>query len=235
MDTNPNSIVQVKDLSFQYPRAHPLFRAINIFLDGPGFYSIFGRSGTGKSTLGKIIAGRLVPRPLVGVSVPRPALYASSEDILPSWLSVSEHLNEFLKGKEQKSQLEAFLKVADLPEALSAHRPTELSLGQRQRFNLARYLLREAPCLVLDEALIGVDQPTRWKILEWIKEHRKSWITILISHEIEDVALFSQAIVKLSVGTPAEVTMISGLNLQHVEDPAAIAGYGAIRGALLAP
>jgi len=93
-----------------------------------------------------------------------------------------------------------------------------LSLGQRQRANLARYLIRDAACLILDEALIGVDQPTRWNILKWIKAERRNVTTIMISHEVDDVAIFSKQIIKLEKGAPAHIKILHGSDLDDALD-----------------
>ncbi|HLH89032.1 MAG TPA: ATP-binding cassette domain-containing protein [Xanthobacteraceae bacterium] len=209
-------MITIKGLRFSYRPDDPLFDGISFDLSMPGFYAIFGRSGSGKSTLGKIFARRLSAAADV-ISVPEPVLYASTDDILPHWVPVAKHLNEFLPPNTN-DKLTSYWEAAQLDKKTYASLPPELSLGQRQRVNLARYVVREAPCLVLDEVLVGVDQPSRWRILKWIKGRRQGLFTILISHEIDDVAVFSKQVIKLESSRPASISVLTGCDLDEVPD-----------------
>jgi len=223
----------LRNLTFGYGTDVMLFEKASFSISTPGFYSIFGKSGSGKSTLGRIIAGRISGFRAEEILVPTPVLYASSDDILPHWVSVSRHLAEFLPSGTD-ARLKAYEEVAELGPQVYKSFPSELSLGQRQRVNLARYLVRSTPCLVLDEVLIGVDQPTRWKILKWIKSERSGMFTILISHEVEDVAIFSKRIIKLHMERPVRLVLLDGSDLS--EPPATIsASHSALRTELIKP
>jgi ABC-type multidrug transport system ATPase subunit len=214
VQNSTSAILDVENLKFSYDSDAPLFDGLSFYLSDPGFYSIFGRSGSGKSTLGRIIAGRLPGARSERLRIPTPALYVSSDEILPHWVLVSDHLKQFLPSGADNI-LRAYWEVAELGPAVFSKLPPELSLGQRQRVNLARYLVRSARSLVLDEVLIGVDQPTRWKILKWIKSERVGMFTFLISHEIDDVAIFSKQILTVHMERPVRVTLLDGSDLSE--------------------
>ena len=62
-----------------------------------------------------------------------------------------------------------------------------LSGGQKQRSSIARALKKDAPILILDDALSAVDTDTEEKILKNLKENRKGKTTILIAHRISTI------------------------------------------------
>src|SRR5262249_58303202 len=69
-------------------------------------------------------------------------------------------------------------------DTLIGERGVTLSGGQRQRTAIARALLREAPVLVLDDALSAVDTHTEAEILESLKRRRGRHTTIVIAHRL---------------------------------------------------
>ena len=72
-------------------------------------------------------------------------------------------------------------------DTLVGERGVTLSGGQRQRVALARALLKDAPILVLDDALSAVDTETEGRILEALRNRRGRRTTILIAHRISSV------------------------------------------------
>ena len=59
-----------------------------------------------------------------------------------------------------------------------------MSGGQRQRIAIARAILRDAPVLVLDEPMTGLDAPTAARIMEPLKRLMAGRTTILITHDL---------------------------------------------------
>lgn len=228
------AMIRLTNLTFGYSKRDPLFSGAQLVLPEPGFYAVFGASGSGKSTLGKIVAGLLQSSGDGDQRIPQDALFASCDDLLPQWMPVGRHLQAFTPS-DAHPLLEDILKVSGLARELHDHLPTQLSHGQRQRFNLARYAVQSPACLVLDEPLVGVDQPARWRILEWLKAHRRGQTTVLISHELDDVALFAKLIVKLSSARPAQLTVIDGLDGDDASQPFDGVAHRRIRHALLKP
>lgn len=69
-----------------------------------------------------------------------------------------------------------------------------LSLGQKNRANLLRYLVQDFDMLIIDEALANVDEPSRETILSSIKNHFPKRTFLYISHNVTEVAFFSKEI-----------------------------------------
>ena len=88
-------------------------------------------------------------------------------------------------------------KLADIDENVSSfalgydtvlgERGVTVSGGQKQRISIARALLKEAPILILDDAVSAVDVKTEQKILENLKRERQGKTTLLIAHRVSTV------------------------------------------------
>ncbi len=87
-------------------------------------------------------------------------------------------------------------------DGLAARKPHELSGGQQQRVALARALAREPRLLLLDEPFSAVDRPTRRALVETIQDLRADLAIplIVVSHDIEDVARIADRIAVLEAG-----------------------------------
>lgn len=72
-------------------------------------------------------------------------------------------------------------------ETIVGERGVTLSGGQKQRSSIARALLKNAPIMILDDALSAVDTDTEKQILENLRENRKGKTTILIAHRISTI------------------------------------------------
>ena len=103
-------------------------------------------------------------------------------------------------------------------EAHLESRFSGLSMGQKNRINLARYLVQEFDLLIADEVLANVDEPTRDHILERLKTLFPKKTFIYISHNALEVARFSQTIHVLPHGPTAgtnRIHKITGLDRQE--------------------
>lgn len=79
-----------------------------------------------------------------------------------------------------------------------------LSGGQKQRSSIARALMKNAPILILDDALSAVDTDTEERLLQNLKENRRGKTTILIAHRISTIQ-HADVILVLEDGRAAEV------------------------------
>ncbi len=72
-------------------------------------------------------------------------------------------------------------------ETIVGERGVTLSGGQKQRSSIARALMKNAPVLILDDALSAVDTDTEEHILRNLKQNRRGKTTILIAHRISTI------------------------------------------------
>ena len=100
----------------------------------------------------------------------------------------------FFDERITRSQVQAAAEIADLHETILGfpdgyetilgERGVTLSGGQKQRVSLARALVREAPFLVLDDALSAVDTETERRILTSLKNSHKHSAVLIISNRV---------------------------------------------------
>jgi ABC-type nitrate/sulfonate/bicarbonate transport system ATPase subunit len=189
--------IQCKDLTYRYPGASAeVFQNLNFRISGPGFHSLFGPSGVGKTTLARIMAGEIPVSPsnLTENNIGQ-TFYSYNLERLPGWHTVGEHL-ESVSSSSNRDKISDLIGLFGLQSCLHS-RFTHLSLGQQNRANLLRYLLQDFGCLIMDESLANVDEATREVIILKIKEMFPGKTFVYISHNIQEVAKLCKKILVL--------------------------------------
>ena len=118
----------------------------------------------------------------------------------------------------EKRAVEAIRLVGLDPDEFGERSPFELSGGQKRRVAIAGVLAMKPEVLILDEPTAGLDPKAHRDILEMIKDvHQKEKnITILVSHNMNDIAALSDKILVMEngglamEGSPAEIFAESG-------------------------
>ncbi len=204
--------LQVNNLSLKYPGApNYVFKGLNFELKSPGFHSIFGPSGVGKTSLAKILAGDLPAHngQITSQGGLTTVLYSYNLERLPDWSSVGRHLVR-ITPPDRQDRREELLSVFGLEEC-THQRFAQLSLGQRNRVNLLRYLLQDFDLLIMDESLANVDEVTRENILLKVKAMFPNTHFLYISHNVVEVAKFcGQIVVLRGAGRQPQVTVVQG-------------------------
>jgi molybdate transport system ATP-binding protein len=199
------------------------------FETGGGLTALFGRSGSGKTSVVNTIAGLIRPgqgRVVIdgtvlldthsGIHVPRHRRrigYVFQEGRLFPHLTVRQNL---LYGRwfAPRSPLGArcgddLERVVDLLGigALLERRPGRLSGGEKQRVAIGRALLADPRLLLMDEPLASLDEARKAEILPYIerlRDHSKVPI-VYVSHSVAEVARLATTVVLLSEGKVAAV------------------------------
>ncbi len=184
-----------------YTLAAPLTLSARFHLHG--FTALLGRSGSGKTSLLRALAG-LVPaqgEPWQGLPPERrPIGYLPQETRLFPHLTVLENTAYALRGKGRLEEAKRLLGELGL-EALIARRPSQLSGGQAKRVALARALAHGPELLLLDEPSAGLDRQTRDETLGWLKHTAKArGIPVLAATHDYDIAAQADVLALLAEG-----------------------------------
>ncbi len=185
--------------------------------------ALFGRSGSGKTTIINLIAGlsrpdrgRIVVDDAVlfddraGIDVPahrRRLGYVFQEGRLFPHLTVEANLLYGRKRTPERDRLGSLAGIVDLLGIgeLLARRPASLSGGEKQRVAIGRALLASPRLLLMDEPLASLDDARKADILPYIERLRDEMKLpiVYVSHSVEEVARLADTVVVLSQGKVA--------------------------------
>ena len=150
---------------------------------------VTGKSGCGKTTLLRLIAGLEAPDGGSISGVPEGGIaMVFQEDRLPPQLDAADCLRCVLKKDAQReARIAGALAALGLAEA--SDRPVrEFSGGMRRRVALARALLFLAPLVLLDEPFKGLDDATRRRAVDFALPLLAGRTTLLVTHDPADIA-----------------------------------------------
>lgn len=180
---------------------------VNFSVNKGEMICILGRSGCGKSTILKILAGFLPPSSgeilLNGTPVTDPGpdrCVVFQEDTLFPWLTVKENIAFGLKcriknKKDLDNAVERFLSLVGLSE-FGNYLPREISGGMKQRVALARVLILEPEVLLMDEPFASLDAQTREEMQNFLLSLWKnlSHTIIFVTHDVTEAVTLADRI-----------------------------------------
>ena len=198
------------NISFKYTNSpHHVFQNLSFEIAEPGFDALFGPSGIGKTSFAKMIVGdiKAFSGEIKTDGMDR-ILYSYNLERLPGWSTVGKHLDKITSDAKKDLQHE-LVDAFGVRECLGS-RFTQLSLGQKNRINLIRYLVQDFQLLIMDESLANVDERTREGILLKIKNRFPDVYFFYISHNVVEVSKFCKEILVFRDGhkNPQAVTVM---------------------------
>lgn len=187
-----------------------LFGPINMTLPAGQWTCVLGRSGVGKSTLLRLIAGLPCAGQFTGnitasdnITLGDRISFMAQSDLLLPWLSVLENtvLGARLRGLQPDiDRAEHLLSRVGLGDH-RLKKPAALSGGMRQRTALARTLMEDRPIALLDEPFSALDASTRADMQELSAEVLRDKTVLLVTHDpAEAIRLGHQIIVLTTDG-----------------------------------
>jgi sulfonate transport system ATP-binding protein len=187
-----------------------VLKGLDLTVRAGEFVVVVGRSGGGKSTLLRLVAG--LDQPSAGaiaidnqavVGPPRAARMMFQDARLLPWQTVIANVG-IARGPEWRRRALEALGAVGLAERAEDW-PRILSGGQRQRVALARALVSRPSVLLLDEPFGALDALTRvemHRLLEGLwREH--GFTAILITHDVAEAAALAERVLALREGTIA--------------------------------
>ena len=214
----------------------PTLKDISLDVPAGTTLAVVGRTGNGKSTLVNLLLHLYNTEPGMILldgrdinSIPLRTLreniaYVPQDNFLFSDTLKSniafgveeEDMDAIVQATTDACIHESIVSFPDGYETVVGERGVTLSGGQKQRSSIARALLKNAPVLILDDALSAVDTDTEEQILNNLKKNRAGKTTILIAHRIStiqnaDIIMVLEDGAAKEIGTHAELMKLDGI------------------------
>lgn len=205
VDNENENCIKVTNLKKQYGKDKPLvINDVSFAVKYGTVFGFLGPNGAGKTTTLKILTSLLNPSS-GNIAIFGKDLFKKQSEIKrkigvvsqnPSFeanLKVERSLDLYglLWGlndrKARKDKVKEILKTFDL-ESIKNSKNDELSIGQRRRVQLAREFMHDMDLLFLDEPTVGLDPSARRMLLDYIKKHVKSGLTVFFTTHIMEEA-----------------------------------------------
>lgn len=207
--------LSVKGLNVSYGKNH-ILKDINLEIENGEFVSILGKSGCGKTTLIKSIAGLLetdngdiniFDKNVAGLPPEKRQTVIVFQDLrLFPHMNVEDNIAFAMKLKKMdkaviKEKVEKLLDQVRLA-GFEKRKVSRLSGGQMQRVALARALGAEPKLLLLDEPFASLDEDLRKEMGELVRRlHRENGITtVMITHDKEEAMELSDRLALMEEG-----------------------------------
>lgn len=232
-----NGDITFTDVSFSYGQQRLALQLLQLTIREGEHVAIVGASGSGKSTIFKLLERFYDYRG--SITVGNQELRAFHIETWRSWLGVVsqdtyifhatlEDNIRMAKPHCSADELRAACKWAKLDDVVNrigldtyvGHGGVGLSGGEKQRIALARLYLQNAPIMLLDEPLEGLDPVTRRDIHRALMEHMEGKTGLYITHQLEgleemDRILFLQDGQIVEDGTYGELMARRGLFYEY--------------------
>lgn len=199
--------LEFDDVSFAYPGGRLAHDQLSFRVAAGERVGIVGPSGAGKSSLIRLLLRQHDPQRGTVRIGGHDVRDLAPEDVLSHLAIVSQDTTLFYGtveanlrlGKPQASDADMFAAaraanahdfIMSLPQGYDTpigERGTQLSGGQRQRLAIARALLRDAPILILDEALSSVDAENETLIQQALDRLMQGRTTLILAHRLASV------------------------------------------------
>lgn len=223
MNEEQNLILEVRHVSGGYREGsflsskrayHEVLHDVDFVIRRHEILGLVGESGTGKTTLTRMILGMLKPqsgeiihytrRPQIVFQDP----FSSLNPAYSAEWAVEEPLRIYGKydEKERKRRVHEMLERVELPREVWASRPSELSGGQCQRVSIAIALIQRPHFIIADEPVSALDVTIQAQILKLLKHLRDDLDLsyLFISHDLNVVYQLCDRVLVMKEGRIVE-------------------------------
>lgn len=215
-DSDPNMVLQMKNVTYMYPNSNNQKNAlynVNFGVKKGETVLIRGRIGSGKSTLLKLLMKYKLPtggelyfnglsyKELTAAQIRGQIGYIPQIPILFNRTLYENIVYGFpLDSAPTKTEVENLMKMlkVEFPEGLDANvgkGGSRLSGGQRQMVWILRVMLQDPPILLLDEPTASIDPVTKTEVHRLIHEVMRNRTVVMVAHDEQKTELFDRVLV----------------------------------------
>jgi NitT/TauT family transport system ATP-binding protein len=228
------SIFELRDISLSYQLRggeRQILRDVSFKASDGEILTFCGASGTGKTSLLRILAGLTKPTggfaSFRGVPIAGPAegvaiVFQDYSNALLQWRTVARNVALGIERTVKKAELEervmGALRLVGLENNASDY-PWQLSGGMQQRVQIARALALNPSVLLMDEPFAALDAMTKASLQDELLRVRDQTGAniVFITHDIEEAVYLGDRVAVLR-GTPSTVEAVFDIKLPKPRD-----------------
>ena len=213
-------MIILEDVSKTYSTGAPALNNVSIHIEPGEFVFVVGDSGSGKSTMIKLLLRELTPssgRIIVNNTdvgklkhrqIPR---YRRNIGVVFQDFRLLKDRNVYenvafaqrvisVPNRQIRKNVPAVLSLVSLAEKYRS-RPKQLSGGEQQRVAVARAIVNKPPILLADEPTGNLDPRTSWEIMKLLEQINRDGTTVLVvTHNREIVNAMKKRVITLKKG-----------------------------------
>lgn len=203
-----NADIEFRNVDFSYDGSTKILSNFSLKLSENKVYALVGSSGSGKSTIAKLISGlykvdsgeiligsknvssykKEFLMNSVGIVFQNPKLFSGISIFENVRLAKKEATDEEVRSALTKARCDEFIgKFKDGYDAVIGKEGINLSGGEIQRVSIARIFLKDPKIIILDEASAAADPENEYELQVAFKELMKNRTTIMIAHRLSSV------------------------------------------------
>ncbi len=205
-------MIKLENVSFRYKNGSSVLEKIDLEIQEGEIVSIVGKNGAGKSTLIHLLAGITKPtdgdiwiddlntkskkhfkelRKKVGIVFQNP----ENQILFPNVYDDLEFALKNLELENRKQRIEEALDIVNMRDFMQKD-SYELSLGQKQRVNIASVLAVKPKYIILDEPTTMIDSNEKENIYEVLRKLKREGYTIIfVTNQISEILLSDKILI----------------------------------------
>jgi len=200
--------IAFREVSFDYGEGREVLRHVSFAVSPGQRLALVGVSGAGKSTIVSLILRLYQPqegtilidgidiqrfrreslRRQIGLVLQQSILFGATVRENIAYGRPDASLEEIVAASRAANADEFIRELEDGYDSVIGERGATLSGGQQQRIAIARAVIRDAPILVLDEPMTGLDAESQAKVREALDRLMAGKTCVLITHDLQSIA-----------------------------------------------